>query len=417
MSGTPYTPTSAGPTSAGPQPPSGFGSTQPNQTLPSLNHKFDTSNNRGSGDFEDSRRSSLDSRVHQNMDKLTINPSSPYTSANASQSSLVSGLQRERGIQANGYRGPRYSAVGPLSPLGPRSRGTFTAGRVAPPILENPRADIYNADIPTAGQAYAFPDPEATPARPISTYSRRGSYAESISSSIFTTDSRLPPGQHGKYGDMCGLYAFSHFETELPTHHHSLQHKQIQDLIDDPDSPNSNTPYSRTPELRITHKLAERKRRSEMKDCFEMLRVRLPANQTNKSSKWETLQRGKPFQASKSICISNCADNVAAIDYITSLETKVTQSRSEISQLRNEVEKLHHRNAEQEVQMKEMNQQLQRVQQQQGQSSYDTPPSAVSHSPMFGGAQYSSAAEPPRTLPPIMNGAAMQGVQYSDERR
>jgi hypothetical protein len=219
------------------------------------------------------------------MERLAMGPTSPYTSNNVSQTSLVSGLQRERGIQpTNGsYRGPRFSTAsgGPISPLGHRAsdgRG-FTGGRIAPTIAENPSPRYANAAEPTAGQAYAFPDPDAPPRIPASQFSRRSSYSYATSVlSVESAASRLPDGQHELPGD---------------THHHTLHHRVVEGIMDeDPDSPNSTTPYSRTPELRVTHKLAERKRRSEMKDCFEDLRKRLPPNQNNKSSKWETLTRG-----------------------------------------------------------------------------------------------------------------------------
>ena len=302
-----YTPdTSVTPSSAGPQPSPGFSNSQHSSMLPSINQSFEVSNPTPKShptDNHESRRSSLDSRVHQGLDKLVLNAHSPYGSANPSQASLVTGLQKERGMTMNGHRGPRSS--GPLSsPLSSRgeTRSGFTAGRIAPPIAENPRADIYNAEAPTAGQAYAFPDPEGPPttrphSKPPSAYSRRNSFADSLTSSIFTNDSRLPPGQHGKVFRTPSWqgYCLTVTCTELPSalHHHSLQHRQLADIMHDPDSPNSSTPYSRTPELRVTHKLAERKRRSEMKDCFELLRQRLPPGQTNKSSKWETLTRGE----------------------------------------------------------------------------------------------------------------------------
>ena len=231
------------------------------------------------------------------MDKLAINPTSPYTSANASQASLASGLQQQRGITSNGYRGPRYTG-GPMSPMGSRStRAGFTAGRVAPPILENPSSNVIYAESPTAGQAYAFPDPEAGGRRAESTYSRRNSFGSFSSASVFTSDTNHLPGQQGLSHDFDAWGSALILPLDLPDaniHHHSLQNKPLKGVLDEGDpGANTNTPYSRTPELRVTHKLAERKRRSEMKGCFDQLRARLPQNQSNKSSKWETLSRGK----------------------------------------------------------------------------------------------------------------------------
>ncbi|CUA70211.1 Protein esc1 [Schizosaccharomyces pombe 972h-] [Rhizoctonia solani] len=80
------------------------------------------------------------------------------------------------------------------------------------------------------------------------------------------------------------------------------------------------TPYSRSPELRVSHKLAERKRRKEMKDLFDELRDHLPADRGMKASKWEILSK--------------------AVDYIGQLKQSYAEVSQELDMVRHELETL-----------------------------------------------------------------------------
>ena len=124
--------------------------------------------------------------------------------------------------------------------------------------------------------------------------SRRNSYADSIASSQYTTESRLPPGQRRLEDGMPADYQPSRASSEyqVSTHHHSLQNRQVSQLRNTSPT-NSAQPYSRTPELRVSHKLAERKRRTEMKDLFDTLRNTQGVERGAKASKWEILTKGK----------------------------------------------------------------------------------------------------------------------------
>ncbi|KAI0759923.1 hypothetical protein BC629DRAFT_1584256 [Irpex lacteus] len=91
-----------------------------------------------------------------------------------------------------------------------------------------------------------------------------------------------------------------------PSHQSSLQREP------------GSTPYSRSPELRISHKLAERKRRKEMKDLFDELQGQLPSERTSRQSKWEILSK--------------------AIDFISTLKASHQEMIHEIEILRHELD-------------------------------------------------------------------------------
>ncbi|KAF9699483.1 hypothetical protein EKO04_002295 [Ascochyta lentis] len=227
---------------------------QHNAPFPSLNQGFgDNRLSIDAGSHFDSRRSSVDSRMNVGMGHLQISPSSPYDSQNTSRVSLVSNLQAQRGITNPDAR------INGASPLSPPARNSVLRAnhppRRAPVINPNPRSVSGMPDpmaaAPTKGYAWAFPaefEPEE----------RRAS-----SSDISTT------------------------------HHHSMQHRSVTSLqgIDHAALAQGSGNYSRTPELRISHKMAERKRRSEMKNLFDELNNILPNSPGSKSSKWEILTK------------------------------------------------------------------------------------------------------------------------------
>ncbi|RMZ66854.1 HLH transcription factor (Hpa3) [Pyrenophora seminiperda CCB06] len=284
----------------------GYAIVRKNNALPSLNHGFDNRLSIDAGSHFDSRRSSVDSRVNVGMGHLSLHPQSPYDSQNPSRVSLVSNLQQQRGI-ANPEARP--NGTSPLSPNRSGSRAQHPPRR-APVITPNPRSvsgmPDPTASAPTPGFPWAFPDQLDVPVaqteyntQPAQTStsgessitrsnvpSRQNSFATSINSSIHTPEPKLPYGQEQLHD---GTHSY------IPsTHHHSMQHRSVtslQSMDQTSPLPPGTGSYSRTPELRVSHKMAERKRRSEMKNLFDDLNAILPNSPGNKSSKWEVLTK------------------------------------------------------------------------------------------------------------------------------
>jgi hypothetical protein len=272
-----------------------------------VNQGFDQRQSLDAASLLESRRSSVDSRMNVGMGHLQISPSSPYDSQNVSRTSLASNLQQQRGITEGRPNGIH-------SPLGVRNGvRTGTIPRRAPVINPNPRSVSGMPDptaaAPTKGYAWAFPDqPEAPEMQRRSSSassieqapSRQNSFTTSITSSIYNTDANLPLGQKRfSEGGFGAAQVVSLTMAEMPrVHHHSMQHRSVSSLQAESLSPGGvGGNYSRTPELRVSHKMAERKRRSEMKHLFDELNSILPNTTTGKSSKWEVLTRGLSDQA------------------------------------------------------------------------------------------------------------------------
>jgi hypothetical protein len=159
------------------------------------------------------------------------------------------------------YDNPPHRRITPhlAPPISTPAPGTFAE--------RYPQSRTYpyphpNAPHPTPGYPYAFPDPSfVEPAR------------------------EQPPSVSSNNSTL-------HYQRSLPSihpiHEQSIRDSDMDGIL----SSNGQAPYSRSPELRVSHKLAERKRRREMKDLFDELRDSLPVDKTLKTSKWEILSKG-----------------------------------------------------------------------------------------------------------------------------
>ncbi|KAK1833873.1 protein esc1 [Podospora conica] len=250
-----------------------------------------------------SRRESVDSRMNQGFNDMRLGNShnnSPYATHNHSTTSIHNTLQQQRNPRPGLEGLSAHRISNGYQPNAERNPDINPKTRVAPAITGPTTSQIARAAEPTKGQAWAFPEEEirhVPSAASLSVVdSRRSSIAESIASSQYTTESRLPPGQRRLEDGMLPTgyptQRLSSASGEFSTvHHHSLQHRQIGDLRDEEGFPVGSQPYSRTPELRVSHKLAERKRRTEMKELFEQLRDLMPQERGSKASKWEILTK------------------------------------------------------------------------------------------------------------------------------
>ncbi|CAO3667072.1 unnamed protein product [Umbelopsis ramanniana] len=200
--------------------------------------------------------------------------------------------------------------------------------------LRQQNANIANA-FPRINNQYRHRSisgeyPSSTPASPYS--SRRSSlattdyYASSRSPSPTHMPSRYETNAYARRDSLplikSSLSMVSSPSGNLagPGYQHHLHHHQDEIAS----QRRGSAPFSRSPELRVTHRLAERKRRREMRDLFDELRDVLPVDKSLKTSKWEILSR--------------------AVEYIDMLKSKENANAQEIDALRREIGALRYGN-------------------------------------------------------------------------
>lgn len=205
----------------------------------------------------------FDSRIaHLQLDSTTSLASTSTTASNrpGPSSASVHSSRAQQYIQD--YDNPPHRRITPhlAPPISTTAPGTFAE--------RYPQSRTYpyphpNAPHPTPGYPYAFPDPSFEATREPQSASSTGSHSQAL-----------------------------HYQRSLPSlhpvHEQSIRDTDMSGIM----GPGGLAPYSRSPELRVSHKLAERKRRREMKDLFDELRDSLPVDKTLKTSKWEILSKG-----------------------------------------------------------------------------------------------------------------------------